>query len=186
MFNPRPILPAMTLYQRIAQLATRYKARPALFKHGFNLSPMYRRTTARITHVSEDLRLIRIKLPISWRNKNYMGSIFGGSMASATDPIAMVQLIQILGEEYVVWDKAATIRFRRPAREDLYAEFVYTEQELANIRNQVATSGEMELDKSVRLTDKQGATVYADVSKTLYVADKAFYQEKRARKGQIG
>ena len=74
----------------------------AIFKHGFNISPMYRRTTARIIYISEDLKEVKIKIPLSYKNKNYVGAIFGGSMFSATDPIYMIQLMQILGEDYVV------------------------------------------------------------------------------------
>jgi hypothetical protein len=54
---------------------------------------MYKRSTAKIIQVSEDLLNVRIKLPISYKNKNYANSIFGGSMFSAVDPIPMVQLI---------------------------------------------------------------------------------------------
>ena len=172
----------MTIYQRVGQLAERYHAKAFFLKHGFNLSPMYRRTTARVTEVSDDLLRIRIKLPLSWRNRNYVGTIFGGSMAAATDPIAMVQLINLLGDDYVVWDKAASIRFRRPAGETLYADFIYTEEELAGIRQSVAGAGEMTIEKETRLTDRAGTRVFAEVSKTLYVADKAFYREKRRKK----
>ncbi|MEO0733301.1 MAG: DUF4442 domain-containing protein [Bacteroidota bacterium] len=171
----------MTLYQRLGQLAKRYNAQALLFKHGFNFSPMYRRTTARITEVSDDLLRVRIRLPISWRNRNYVGTIFGGSMAAATDPIAMVQLINLLGDDYVVWDKAGTIRFRRPAKENLYAEFTYGEAELADIRRRVAETDEITIEKETRLTDQAGTTVYAEVSKTLYVANKAFYRAKRKK-----
>ena len=172
----------MTLYQRLGRLADRYQIKPFLFKHGFNLSPMYRRTTARIVEVSDDLHTIRIKLPISWRNRNYVGTIFGGSMAAATDPIAMVQLINILGDAFVIWDKAGEIRFRRPAREDLYAEFTYTREELSDIQHRVAREGEIDIVKESVLTDRSGTVVYAEVRRTLYVADKTYYRAKRAQR----
>lgn len=169
----------MTIYQRVATLAERYNAKPLFLKHGFNLSPMYRRTTARVVAVSDDLLRVRIRLPLSWRNRNYVGTIFGGSMAAAADPIAMVQLINLLGDDYVVWDKAATIRFRRPARQTVYAEFSYTAEELDELRRRVADEGELTFEKDSVFTDASGETVFAEVSKTLYVASKAFYREKR-------
>ena len=143
---------------------------------------MYRRTTARVIEVSDDLLRVRIRLPISWRNRNYVGTIFGGSMAAAADPISMVQLINLLGEDYVVWDKAAHIRFRRPARETLYAEFTYTLEEVDRIREEVAARGELTFEKEVTFTDRAESTVYAEVRKTLYVADKGFYRGKRRGK----
>src|SRR2546422_8429965 len=61
--------------------------------------------------------LFRSRLPLSWRTRNYVGTIFGGSMYGAVDPVYMVMLIKLLGPGYTVWDKAAAIRFRRPGRD---------------------------------------------------------------------
>jgi len=35
----------------------------------------------------------------------------------------LVQLINLLVDKYIVWDKSATIKFKRPTKEDLYAQF---------------------------------------------------------------
>ena len=51
-------------------------------------------------------------------------------MFSAVDPFPMTQLMNLIGDEYVVWDKAAEIFFRRPAKEDLFADFIYTYEEI--------------------------------------------------------
>ena len=91
---------------------------------GFNLFPAFRRTGARLTYVAADWHEVRLKLPLSWRTRNYVGTIFGGSMYAAADPIYMVMLIKLLGPDYVVWCKAASIRFRRPGRGTLHARFV--------------------------------------------------------------
>jgi|TARA_B110000967_G_C18846531_1_gene542280 acyl-CoA hydrolase len=61
--------------------------------------------------------VVKVRIKLSYKNSNYVGSIFGGSLLSATDPILMVQLINILGNKHVVWDKAAAIKFKRPAKE---------------------------------------------------------------------
>ena len=161
----------MSFYQKVAEVGSKFIPRHKLFQHGFNLSPMYRRSTGRIIYVEENLMRIRVKLPISWKNRNYANTIFGGSMFSAVDPIPMVQLIQLLGKGYVVWDKAAQIQFKRPAREHLYAEFVYSESEVEDIRKQVERDREVVFDKLTQLTDKDGKTVFCEVTKTIYVAD---------------
>lgn len=168
------------MYQQIARLGPKLFANSTLFKWGFNLSPMYRRTTARIIDISADIRFVRIKIPLSWRNKNYVGSIFGGSMFAAVDPIPMVQLIQILGRDYVIWDKSAQIFFKRPAREDLYAEFSYSAEEVAALRLAVEATGETEIERVTRLTGQDGQKAYCEVRKTVYVAAKRFYREKLA------
>ena len=172
----------MSLYQQIARVGPRYVGKARLFKAGFNLSPMYRRTTARVVGVSEDLMRVRIRVPISWKNKNYVGSIFGGSMFAAVDPIPMVQLINVIGDGYVVWDKAARVRFRAPARQDLYAEFVYTPEQVAAIAARADADGETEVTVTTRLTDRDGSAVFCEVDKTIYVATKAFYKAKKARR----
>ena len=149
---------------------------------GFNLSPMYRRSTGKITFISEDLMMVNMKLPITYKNRNYVNTIFGGSMFSATDPIPMVQLINLLGPDYVVWDKSAEIFFKRPAKETLYAEFRYTLEELEEIQAQVAQQNELEIIKTTDLTNKDKSKVFCQVKKIIYIADKAYFKQKRANK----
>jgi len=111
----------MSIYQELAKHGTRFFKKSTLFKHGLNWSPMYRRTTGRVLSVSDDLLRIEVGVPISYRNRNYVSAIFGGSLFSAVDPVPMVQLINLLDSQYVVWDKAAAIRFKVPAYEDVVA-----------------------------------------------------------------
>ena len=174
----------MSIYQKIAAIGPKFLSKAKLFKIGFNLSPMYRRSTAKIDHVSADLMNVRVKLPISYKNRNYVNSIFGGSMFSAVDPIPMVQLMNLIGEDYVVWDKSAEIKFKRPANQNLFAEFVYTPEELENIKKRVAVENEIEIVKSTSLTNKEQTIEFCVVHKTLYIATKSFYKNKRKRKGQ--
>ena len=173
----------MSFYKKIAKVGPKYISRHKLFKYGFNLSPMYRRSTARIIFVSEDLLKATIKLPLSYKNRNYVNSIFGGSMCSAVDPIPMVQLMNLLGDDYVVWDKSAEIKFKRPAKQHLYADFLYTAEELSAIKERVAQEGEIEIVKTSQLMDEQRTTVFCEVKKTLYIADKAFFKQKKANRG---
>ncbi|WP_317131224.1 MULTISPECIES: DUF4442 domain-containing protein [unclassified Polaribacter] len=85
---------------------------------------MYRRTTGKIYEVSDDLCKVNVPIKLSYKDSNYVGSILGGSLFSATDPIFMIQLMNILGANYVVCDKAATIKFKRPAKENCYVNFI--------------------------------------------------------------
>ena len=63
-----------------------------LFRWWFNFFPAYRRTGGRITYIAGDLHEIRVKLPLNWKTRNYVGSIFGGSMYGAIDPIYMSEI----------------------------------------------------------------------------------------------
>jgi acyl-coenzyme A thioesterase PaaI-like protein len=139
-----------------------------LTRWGFNFFPAYRATGARITYISHDWRQVRIKLPLSWRTRNYVGTIFGGSMYGSVDPIYMVMLIKILGKGYVVWDKAATIQFKRPGKRTLYAAFDLTEEEIEEIRAALANSMSVERIYRIELVDAEGR-VHATVEKTVYI-----------------
>ncbi|SEB35102.1 Acyl-coenzyme A thioesterase PaaI, contains HGG motif [Tenacibaculum sp. MAR_2009_124] len=167
------------MYAGLNNFFKKYFKDSTIFRYGFNISPMYRRSTGRIKFVSDDLLTVKVEIPISIKNKNYVGSIFGGSLFSATDPIFMIQLINILGKEYVVWDKKATIKFRRPAFSSGFVDFVFTDHEIETIKERVKIEKEIDLVKEIKITDKSGSVVFAEVSKTIYIANKQYYKNKR-------
>ncbi|MCX2745353.1 DUF4442 domain-containing protein [Mangrovivirga sp. M17] len=172
----------MSVYRKIAEVGSKFISKATLFKYGFNLSPMYRRSTGRIKYVSDDLLDITIKIPISYKNKNYVNSIFGGSMFSAVDPIPMVQLMNLLGDNYIVWDKSAKVRFKKPAKENLYADFQFTKNELDNIKSLIEDQNEMELIKQVHLKNKDRSVTFCEVQKILYISDKKHFKRKKRKK----
>ncbi len=134
----------------------------------FNLFPAYRGTGGRITYIAGDFREVRVKLPLSWRTRNYVGTIFGGSLYGVVDPVYMIMLIRILGRGYTVWDKAATIRFKKPGRSTLYARFVLSEEEIAAVRELAAQAPSIDRVYTVDLVDKDGVA-HATVEKTIYI-----------------
>lgn len=144
---------------------------------------MYKRSCGKIIFVSEDLHIVKIKIPLSYKNKNYVGSIFGGSLFSATDPIYMIQLMQILGKEYVVWDKKTDIKFKRPAYENAFATFEFTNLEIEEIITKVQEENEIDFTKILHITDKNG-TIFTELDKTLYISTKTFYKQKRSLKSK--
>jgi acyl-coenzyme A thioesterase PaaI-like protein len=146
--------------------------RTKLQRWGFNLFPAYRATGARIAYIERDFREVRVKLPLSWRTRNYVGTIFGGSMYGAVDPVYMIMLIKRLGPGYVVWDKSASIRFRRPGRDTLHATFLLEDTELEAIRSALETDESVERAYTVDLVDGEG-TVHAVVDKVIYIRRRA-------------
>ncbi len=152
-----------------------------------NLWPCIRASGGRVVALSNDFKHLRVRLKLSWLTRNLVGTIYGGSLYSSIDPFYMLLLMRILGRDYVVWDKSATIRFKRPASDTLYADFRFDDATLANIREQVARDGESTFTWTVALKDASG-TVYADCDKVLYVAKKDFYTEKLKQRsaGKLG
>ncbi len=135
----------------------------------FNLFPAYRGTGGRLVFIADDWSEVRIKLRLTWRTRNYVGTLFGGSLYGAVDPLYMVMLMHRLGPEYVVWDKSASIRFRRPGRGTLYATFRIDDEELDAIRAAVAAEGKLDRVYVVELVDAE-SVVHATVEKTIYIA----------------
>src|SRR3974377_770071 len=70
----------------------------------------------RVTRWDADWRAVDVELRLRRWNANFVGTHYGGSLYSLPAPFLMLMLIENLGPEYIVWDKSAGIRFRRPGR----------------------------------------------------------------------
>ena len=145
--------------------------RTRLARWQFNWFPAYRGTGARVLYIRHDWLEVRVSVPLSWRTRNYVGTIFGGSLYGGVDPIYMLMLIRARGPAYTGWDKAATIRFRRPGRSRLYATFQLTEEILAGIRRELTEAPKLDRVFTVDLVDGEG-TVHASVEKVIHVSNR--------------
>ena len=125
----------------------------------------------RVTRVSEDLLTIEVELRMKFFNRNYVGTHFGGSLYSMCDPWFMFILIEHLGPRYIVWDKAAAIRFKKPGLGVVKASFHIPEERVREIRAQADAQGKVEPQFQAVVTDTQG-NVIAEVDKLLYVRKK--------------
>ena len=122
-------------------------------------------------------RAIDVEMKLRRWNRNYVGTHFGGSLYSMTDPFFMLMLLDNLGPEYLVWDKAATIRFRKPGRGKVRAEFRLSDEQVDEIRRAVAANGKTEPTFVVQVKDEAGEVV-AEVEKVLWVKRKASPQDQ--------
>jgi acyl-coenzyme A thioesterase PaaI-like protein len=151
----------------------------AIIRWGFNWHPAYRGTGGRVDYVAPDITHIRVRLSLNRRTRNMVGSLFGGSLFAATDGPHPMMLMWALGPDYIVWDKAASIRYRKPGRGTLYGDFRIGPEEIARIRAQLETEPEMDCIYTVDLKDDEGV-VHATVERTLYIARKNHYKQKTA------
>ena len=136
-----------------------------------NFLPAFRRTGGRLVYVAGDWREARVRLRLSWATRNYVGTMFGGSLYAAADGVRAVMLMKLLGPEYVVWDKAATIRYRKPCRTTVYATFTISERETDAIRDALSREPKLERHYQVDWSDAAG-TVYASVESTIHIRHK--------------
>ncbi len=140
-------------------------------KRWIAMYPPYLGAGVRVTELAEDFKTIRVEMRLRWYNRNYVGTHFGGSLYSMCDPFYMLMLINILGPEYIVWDKAATIRFKRPGKGVVKAVFQLSDEQIAEIKAAADTQGKVEPQFQVTVTDSEGSVV-AEVDKLLYVRKK--------------
>ncbi|MBI5029407.1 MAG: YiiD C-terminal domain-containing protein [Chloroflexi bacterium] len=125
----------------------------------------------RVVYKSPDLRTIRVQSKLNWRNLNAVGTHFGGTLYAMCDPWFMLILMHALGEDYIVWDKSASIRFVRPGRGNVTATFCITQEQVDAIRARVDAGEKIEPMFSVDVMDEHNQVV-AHVDKLLYVRKK--------------
>ncbi|TXD37190.1 DUF4442 domain-containing protein [Lujinxingia vulgaris] len=133
--------------------------------------PPYLGAGIRVRHISEDYRHIRVDMPLKLSNQNYVGTHFGGSLYAMVDPFYMLMLLKNLGPEVVVWDKAATIEFKRPGRSTVHADFRLTQDDIDRVWQTLNEQRVYEPVFHIDIRDEAGELV-ARVEKTLYIRRK--------------
>jgi len=144
---------------------------PALFRAVMNVWPPYWGTGISIREVDPQWRRMLAQMKLRFYNGNAFGTHFGGSLYAMCDPHHVLLLVPLLGPDYLVWDKAASIEFVKPGRGTVTAEFTWSEEELAQIRERTADGAKFEPQRTVQVLDAAGEVV-ARVHKTLYVRRK--------------
>ncbi len=136
-----------------------------------NVWPPFLGAGIRVTRLQHDWKEIDVQMKLRRWNSNYVGTHYGGSLFSMADPFYMLMLIENLGREYIVWDKSATIRFRKPGKGTVTANFRLTDQQLEEIRQALKTAVKFEKVFAIEITDESGGTV-AEVEKLIHIRKK--------------
>jgi hypothetical protein len=125
----------------------------------------------RVKRLAPGWKEVDVEMKLRWWNANYVGTHYGGSLYSMTDPFFMVMLIENLGQDYIVWDKSATIRFKRPGRGTVSASFRLSDQQIDEIKQALNAEKKIERVFTVEVKDESG-TVIAEVEKLLHIRRK--------------
>src|SRR6201987_2065086 len=144
---------------------------PAHLRRLVNLWPPFLGAGIRVKFIAPDMKSVDVEMKLHWWNANYVGTQFGGSLFAMTDAFYMLMLMANLGRDYIVWDKAASIRYRKPGKGTVRAEFRLTDAQLTDIREKLKTLPKYEPTFKVEVKDEQG-TVIAEVEKLLYIRKK--------------
>ncbi len=124
-----------------------------------------------IIKINSDYTQITARMKFTWYNRNYVGTQFGGSLYSMTDPFFMLMFMNNLGAGYYVWDKGASIDFKKPGKSAVYADFIITPELLQTVRDKTAGGEKYIFDLPVDIYD-DSKEVIAQVIKKIYVKKK--------------
>jgi hypothetical protein len=144
---------------------------PHALRRWINLWPPFLGAGIRVQHIAPDMKAVDVEMKVRWWNANYVGTHFGGSLFAITDAFYMLMLMANLGRDYIVWDKAASIRYRKPGRGTVRVEFRLTDEQLADIHEKLKTLPKYEPVFRVDVKDESGVVI-AEVEKLLYVRKK--------------
>jgi hypothetical protein len=136
-----------------------------------NFWPPFLGAGIHIDRISKDFLEADVSLKLRFWNRNYVGTQYGGSLYSMTDPFYMLMLIQLLGRDYIVWDKGATIQFKRPGKGKVHAEFRLTHEQVEGFIEELNTKSKIEPVLKVFVKDSEGVVI-AEVDKVLYIKKK--------------
>jgi hypothetical protein len=136
-----------------------------------NFWPPFLGARIRAKRIAPDMKAIDVEMKLSFWNANYVGTHFGGSLFAMTDAFYMLMLMANLGDDYIIWDKAATIRYKKPGQGTVRAEFKLSDSQIDDIREKLKTLPKYEPVFTVQVRD-EGGTVIAEVEKLLHVRRK--------------
>ena len=136
-----------------------------------NIWPPFLGAGIRVRRLESGWKAIDVEMKLRWWNRNYVGTHFGGSLYSMTDPFFMLMLIENLGKDYLVWDKSASIRFKKPGRGTVSAGFRLAEQQIREIKQALNSQEKIERVFTVEVKDESG-NVIAEVEKLVDVRKK--------------
>ena len=125
----------------------------------------------RVTRLRADWKEIDVEMKLRFWNSNFVGTHYGGSLYSMADPFYMLMLIHNLGRDYIVWDKSASIRFRKPGRGRVLAQFRLSDEQIEAIRRDLETQAKIEPTFLVEIRDESGSVI-AEVQKVLHIRKK--------------
>src|SRR5579863_9110034 len=136
-----------------------------------NLWPPLLGAGIRVQRIAPDMKAVDVEMKLRWWNANYVGTQFGGSLFAMTDPFYMLMVMTNLGSDYIVWDKAASIRYRKPGKGTVRAEFRLSDSQLDDIREKLKTLPKYEPVFTIEVKDEAGVVI-AEVEKRLHVRKK--------------
>jgi len=144
---------------------------PKRLKYVLNVYPPYLGAGIRVTHIADDWREIHVAMKLRWYNRNMGRTHFGGSLYAMAEPHFMLMLLQLLGREYIVWDKSADVEFVSPGTGTVRSVAKITDQDLMAIKENTADGRKYLPEFNLQVVDEKDKVV-ARIRKIIYVRKK--------------
>lgn len=134
----------------------------------FNFYPPYLGAGIRIKEIAPDFSYFRSEMNLRFYNRNYVGVHFGGSLYSMCDPFFMLILLERLGSDYIVWDKAGNMIFVKPGMGKVIAEFRISDSEIERIKEEIDVKKKGDYLFTTDVKNEAGEVI-AKLEKTVYI-----------------
>jgi acyl-coenzyme A thioesterase PaaI-like protein len=149
--------------------------KPEFMRRAMNFYAPIRGAGIQVERIAPNFDEVEVVMPLTRRNKNIMGTQFGGSLYAMADPFFMLILMKRLGHRYHVWDQEASIRFVSPGTSAVKGVYRVNDHALEEIKALASTGEKVLYNFAVDITQKDG-TVVAQVTKVLYIRLKKQYR----------
>lgn len=126
----------------------------------------------------EGFKGVSVKIGNSLLNRNYNGSIFGGTIFAAADPFYPVLFNQVLNtkdRKLRIWSRSAKIDFLKPALSNLKFHIVLTDTDIESAVRTLNTEGKYQNSFPVNIYNKNNE-LCAALMNEVYVRDLNFIQ----------
>ena len=142
------------------------------FKNAVSLYPPFFAAGIKVTKVNPDFRLIETTLKAKWYNRNLFNTHFGGSLYAMTDPFHVVMLQKNLGDQYLIWDIGAEIKFDVATAKPISALFELTKKEIEEVKLQLSSTRKILRNYHIVIKEIETGRSIASVKKTIYIRKK--------------
>jgi Domain of unknown function (DUF4442) len=136
-----------------------------------NAYPPFVFNRIKIKHFGKGYRSCKVRIRKSFLNRNMNGTIFGGSLFSASDPFYAILYWQIFERKKLkvqTWLKSAHIQYLKPADCDLFLDFNLSEQDIEEAEKSLLSIGRYKKVHEIPYVSKNG-DVYVIAQTEVYI-----------------
>jgi acyl-coenzyme A thioesterase PaaI-like protein len=145
---------------------------PKMMKFLLNIYPPYLGAGIKIEYIKDNWKELKVSMVLRWYNRNAVGTHFGGSLYSMTDPHIMLLLMNILGKDYIIWDKSAEIDFIKATKQKVFCTISISDEIIEEIKQQTEKNAKFLPEFMLDIVDSEGNLI-AKVKKVLYIRRKS-------------